>query len=178
MTQKNTRVRFIALQLMLMIVLQPFSALAGLSTPWFSYRLGGSSIAYPAGMKAPSDPLVVGFWVMAEPVDPLEYFEGHSNQYYFSAFQGGKYKAVLQHRLMLHDNGLGEYWVFQNVIGYKEAYPKALDAIGYKTDRGRLSIVFVTGSGTQSFFARSSGWKIVKNANNTAVINIRLQIRA
>lgn len=33
MTQKNTRVRFIALQLMLMIVLQPFSALAGLSTP-------------------------------------------------------------------------------------------------------------------------------------------------
>ena len=55
MTQKHP-CGFIALQLMLMIVLQPFSALAGLSTPWFSYRLGGSSIAYPAGMKAPSDP--------------------------------------------------------------------------------------------------------------------------
>lgn len=152
MTQKNTRVRFIALQLMLMIVLQPFSALAGLSTPWFSYRLGGSSIAYPAGMKAPSDPLVVGFWVMAEPVDPLEYFEGHSNQHYFSAFQGDKYKAVLQHRLMLHDNGLGEYWVFQNVIGFKKAYPKAMDAIGYKTDRGAFEHRFCNRFGHTIFF--------------------------
>jgi hypothetical protein len=147
MARKNTRILLTAL--ILMLVSQPFSTQAGFSTPWFSYRYG-ASYGYPEGMKAPSDPRVVGFWVMAEPVDALEYFEGHSNQSHFPFVK--RDSVFLQHRLILRDNGLGNHKVFKNVVGFKEAYCEIDNGIGYTTDMGRLSMVFETDSGTNSFF--------------------------
>lgn len=151
--------------LIAVLLLLPTQVVAGFSTPWFSYA-AGSAWQYPEGMKEPDDYALIGLWVMSEPMDWLDVFEGTKAAHYFSGHED-RGQLFLQPRLMLHEGGLADYWVMQQVKGFNEAYPKAMDSIGYQVNQSRLCCIYVTDSGAHAYYCPIFGVEICQECKDT-----------